>query len=1122
MGHEEHVAKCSVKLLGAKGKLLGSGFWVHPDGYGVTCYHVLTGGARQPPESLTIEFDERRLRARYEPSLSKPEHDIAVFKLLEGEATPVPFVRLGRAERPDMDVRVWGYREEFVKGYRLNGRIQPGQDLGRGPVYNLSSSMPAGSSVAGMSGGPVLDPDSGAVVGLLYAEEAKGPSVVYVHPIEKVFAGWPELPAKNSEEFRKSPWQQPLSEALTEHLAYQRWMFEEAPVLSRSPFALRHIYVDTECGSLTWGEVHNTGQQSAGRRSGGADEERPKNPFSERDGGRHDLLTTVMGLIGHQQLTEPIIVQGIAGSGKSSFTLKLCVELQSLRLAPVLIRFKDLRLENLERFKEMLPQAVRLSDNTRSPGRLPTTPPDLFRGGEIFKEHGPGAYSHICRYVLILDGWDEISVANEGFKKRVERMLELLRNEYVDNLTLPLPLRIIITGRPTVEVYESGFLRSGTPLLTVRPFKPDHLENFVEGLARATAERPLSPPDADIWPPLDPDKVAPFLQRYRADFERMQQSGEDDIRDTDVQKSSLGVLGLPLLAQLTARLIAEWKHPPQQLIDNPTELYRSLVDLTCSKGGKAPAGATKDEIDKQERIYGLGLRQLLWGTAEAMTTYGSDVIPYETLRDRLKLSDKALDEKVTGATRKHSLTSLLISFYFKGGFKHTGCEFAHKSFREYLFAEALVEVLKDYGARALPSLPPRALYWQDFARDDPRYQLSRRLAQMLAPQWPRTETMFHVRNLIEWEIKRAAGSGTPTESETSTDSIDAEGWQNIRDGLADLWDWWGEGTHLRSQPDPQSYPKSKPAPAHIAEMINYGYGCMRRSERSGPPRTTTSDSHLGHGLFQLCVWTHYFAAAAGLGPQTNYPGRGRQYQSGPDGEGGRIRFAPSGEKSEYFMNYVHRIGAAGIRPNGWFPTGIDLRGLDLRGAHLRGIEFGRADLTEALLDHANLSNAEFGAASFKGCHFSNADLARAEFINVDLSAAHLVDADMPAAGLDNVNITDSDLTDVNLAEAVLRIVNIVNTKMADANMAEAKLNRVIFRGVNLTDANFAGARITGCKFIDTDISRIKLDGAVWTDVIFQNVTYSGDNPPQALRFLLEQSARASDAEQAEVKESGDE
>lgn len=1085
MSHEEHVKKCSVKLLGARGKLLGSGFWVHPGGYGVTCYHVWADDTGRSPESLTIEFGGRTLRVRYEPTLSKPGYDIAVFKLLDVRVMPVPFARLGQAE-PDRDVRVWGYRKGFPKGYLLNGRIRPGQDFGRGPVYNLDSTMPPGSSVAGMSGGPVLDPDGGAVIGLLYAEEEAGPSVVYVHPINKIFAGWRELRDENSQEFRKLPWPQSPSEAFTEHLAYQRWMFEEAPVLGKSPFALQHIYVDTECGSLMWGDVHDTGRQSAGRRAVSANKDGPKNPFSEQDGARHDLLSTVMELIGHPQRREPIIIQGIAGSGKSSFTLKLCVKLQSLGLVPALIRFKDLRLENLERFKEMLPQAIRLSDDTRSPGNVPPTPPDLFRGGDIFKEHGPGEYSHICRYVLILDGWDEISVANESFKKRIERMLELLRGEYVDNQTLPLPLRIVITGRPTPEVYESRFLRSGTPLLTVRPFKPDHLESFIEGLAHATAECPLKPPDADIWPPLDPDKVAPFVQRYRADFAQMQQSEESDIRYTDVQTSSLGVLGLPLLAQLTARLIAEWKLSPQHLIDNPTELYRSLVDLTCSKGGKAPGGATQDEIDRQSRIYGHELRRLLWGTAEAMTTYGIDVIPYETLRDRLKLSDKALDEKVASATHSHSLTSLLISFYFKGGFKHTGCEFAHKSFREYLFAEALVEVLKEYGAEARSSLPPREFYWQDFANADPRYRLSRRLAEMLAPQWARAETMFHVRNLIEWEIKRATESGISTDSETSTDSIDAEGWKRIRDGLADLWDWWGEGTHLRSQPAPA------PAPAYVTEIINYAYGCMLRWAGSGPPRTVTADSHLGHGLFHLCVWTHHFAAVAGLAPQTNYQGRGRLYQSGPDGEGGRIRFAPSGEKPHYFMSYVHRICSAGMRPNGWFPTDIDLRGVDLSGTYLEGINFGRADLTDALLDHANLSSAEFNGANLKGCQLSNANLVKADISKTDLTSVCLVSSNLVRASFSVVNISDADLFDVDLTQAILRDVNITDTNMTDGCMAEARLDGIIFRRVNLTGVDFAGAQIRKCQFIETDITQTNLDAAM-TD---------------------EHTARALDAEQA--------
>lgn len=171
---------------------------------------------------------------------------------------------------------------------------------------------------------------------------------------------------------------------------------------------------------------------------------------------------------------------------------------------------------------------------------------------------------------------------------------------------------------------------------------------------------------------------------------------------------------------------------------------------------------------------------------------------------------------------------------------------------------------------------------------------------MLAPQWLRNEIMFHVGRLIEWEIKRAAGLVQEAEGSTSTDPITPEGWMNIRDGLADLWDWWGEGVHLRSQPDLQTYPDSEPAPAYVAELINYAYDCWRRSPDYGPPRTTTVDAHLGYGLFELCVWTHHFVAAYGLGEQTNSKDEGgrRKYQSVPAGADRPIRFKPSGRRPE--------------------------------------------------------------------------------------------------------------------------------------------------------------------------------------------------------------------------------
>ena len=82
----------------------------------------------------------------------------------------------------------------------------------------------------------------------------------------------------------------------------------------------------------------------------------------------------------------------------------------------------------------------------------------------------------------------------------------------------------------------------------------------------------------------------------------------------------------------------------------------------------------------------------------------------------------------------------MISFYFKGGQPEQGCEFAHKSFREYLFAEHIVETLKEYGHRLTEreaEQPPSRNYWRDFSREEnrPLYEFSRDLAYLLAPQW---------------------------------------------------------------------------------------------------------------------------------------------------------------------------------------------------------------------------------------------------------------------------------------------------------------------------------------------------------------------------------------------------
>lgn len=92
---------------------------------------------------------------------------------------------------------------------------------------------------------------------------------------------------------------------------------------------------------------------------------------------------------------------------------------------------------------------------------------------------------------------------------------------------------------------------------------------------------------------------------------------------------------------------------------------------------------SKDDAARLSTFRGDDLRKLLWATAAAMSVFGDESISHDELERRLKDTDelRGLVEKVSA---ENWLSSLLISFYFKGGVMELGCEFSHKSFREYL------------------------------------------------------------------------------------------------------------------------------------------------------------------------------------------------------------------------------------------------------------------------------------------------------------------------------------------------------------------------------------------------------------------------------------------------------
>lgn len=514
-------------------------------------------------------------------------------------------------------------------------------------------------------------------------------------------------------------------------------------------------------------------------------------------------------------------------------------------------------------------------------------------------------------------------------------MLEQIRSQYLSNRDIPI--RVILTGRPTSDVInsENTFLRNATRILTIRSLLPDKLQAFAEKIEKAIKAKSVQEKEIEDWKPLELNRVASLIKRYRQEFTAY--INADDNKSFD---EGIGIIGFPLLAYLTFRLTAEWPGDAEELVKNPTTLYRNLIDFTCGKGGKAFHDPSN--IEGQARFIGNPLRRLLHQTAAAMTVLGRDAIPRSELQARLN-NNKAIGELISDYKKEHILSSLVISFYFKSGGPDLGCEFAHKSFREYLFAEAIIETLKDYGRKCPANLPERSDYWKDFEASDPRYNLSRELAKLLAPQWLTPEIVRHLDALIQWEINRPLDNQTVNETISITEPLDIEGWRRIRDGLADLWDWWGEEVHLRPVIKRENINQINRTPAFVEELIKHSIPLYISEDMKLPIQasSTSRDAHLGDGLCRLCAYVHYYIFEAESRKQSDSnqlmaesPSKNlaiRRYQSEQIEAGHSfVLFKPSGENPEFFKRCSHRINIAGERPRADFPAAVFLSKVNLR------------------------------------------------------------------------------------------------------------------------------------------------------------------------------------------------
>jgi uncharacterized protein YjbI with pentapeptide repeats len=803
-----------------------------------------------------------------------------------------------------------------------------------------------------------------------------------------------------------APWRITARDYLALHSAWNRYQFESEPVLGQEAFSLEQVYVETECGVLRWEDI------GAGR-SGAID------PFDENNGGRVPLVPAVVALIEDPAFREAIVVQGPAGAGKSAFTLRLAKELESHGLHTVRIRFRDMRLGVGYGVEKMLSDAVRIGPESE----MPRVPAESLVDEDRLRETVKIGDAQICKWVFVLDGWDEVSIAGSaGYKAQLQTWLPRIQEFF---RPAGAPVRLVVTGRPSVELTDSRFLNEKTPVLTLRPIRPDQLRELAGKLHRYAKWSDLSRYEA-------------LLKAYEKWF------GGDG-------KAGVEMLGLPLLAFLAFKTLSGWKENAEALVSSPSALYSALIDQTVAHSGKAGSESLRNAVHRG----GADLRRLLQRTAAMISVGPSESISFNELKVRLQ-DDADLAKWVSRATDEDSLYALVVNFYFKGGHHDLGCEFLHKSFREYLLAECVVAELIDLAEpHQGPLRPPTREPSRDFEPGNLWFRTSRAIARLLGSSYFSGE----VRDHLFWLIQRDF-------------ALNPRRWVYLRDLLADVYTWWADGAHLRLQPAQQPS-QAKWAAPYVIELAQWVVPATH--DEVQPHRTVSIDGILGFALIQLTGWVHSVAR-----DQVEWCGVERRHQRRtPEGQ---TRFCPGDGHLHHVLGRWQALvlpsNSRLILPDIWAES-ERLGAVDLSNANLARANFSGARFTGVHLDSANLSEVNFSGALFDATDLSHTDLSNANMTGATFFATRLDGALLISANLHDTTFLNSSGDGAGFSLAIL----------SESRLSGSRFVRAIFGRASLENA----------RVLDTDLRHADLTGVKAYRAVFQDVITSGAIMDDSLR-----------------------
>ncbi|MDR7665656.1 NACHT domain-containing protein [Methanosarcina sp. Z-7115] len=178
----------------------GTGFFILPGGYILTCYHVIQDLNKF---FVKITNDQTLHQAEYLKKFSNPTADFAVLKLSN---VSIDAVQLGRV-KDGHEVFGFGFRPKNIsiepEGHSFYGYLRSGQTLQFGERKNEVLNFYVSEDISkGVSGGPIYDIHLRRVVGFFKAKETNNPlsQIAYVIPMDEIFAHWPDLEKENTKQ----------------------------------------------------------------------------------------------------------------------------------------------------------------------------------------------------------------------------------------------------------------------------------------------------------------------------------------------------------------------------------------------------------------------------------------------------------------------------------------------------------------------------------------------------------------------------------------------------------------------------------------------------------------------------------------------------------------------------------------------------------------------------------------------------------------------------------------------------------------------------------------------------------------------------------------------------------